>query len=48
MALPGHDRDSIYSSEFDSALKVMGAGILKTPFGAPPANAFCERLVESI
>ena len=26
----------------------MGASILKTPFQAPQANAFCERLVESI
>jgi len=30
-----HDRDSIYSSEFDSALKAMGVSILKTPFRAP-------------
>ena len=43
-----HDRDSIYSSEFDSALKAMGLKILKTPFRAPQANAFCERLVGSI
>ena len=40
-----HDRDSIYSSEFDSALNL---SILKTPFRAPQANAFCERLVGSI
>jgi transposase InsO family protein len=40
-----HDRDRIYSSEFDSALKAMGLEILKTPFRAPQANAFCERLV---
>ena len=43
-----HDRDSIYSCETDSALKSMGLGILKTPFRAPQANAFCERLVGSI
>ena len=43
-----HDRDGIYSSELDSALKSMGLGILKTPFQAPQANAFCERLVGSI
>jgi len=43
-----HDRDRIYSSEIDSALKTMGLGILKTPFRAPQANAFCERLVGSI
>ena len=40
-----HDRDSIYSSDFDSGLKVMGLKILKTPFRAPQANAFCERLI---
>jgi putative transposase len=43
-----HDRDNIYSSELDSALKSMGLGILKTPFHAPQANAFCERLIGSI
>jgi putative transposase len=43
-----HDRDSIYSSELDSSLKSMGLSILKTPFRAPQANAFCERLVGSI
>jgi transposase InsO family protein len=40
-----HDRDSIYSSGFDSGLKAMGLKILKTPFRAPQANAFCERLI---
>jgi len=43
-----HDRDSIYTAEFDSDLKAMGLSILKTPFRAPQANAFCERLVGSI
>ncbi len=43
-----HDRDNICSSELDSALKAMGLSILKTPFRAPQANAFCERLVGSI
>jgi putative transposase len=43
-----HDRDSIYSSELDSALKAMGLSILKTPFRAPQANAYCERLVGSV
>jgi hypothetical protein len=40
-----NDRDSIYSSELDSALKSMRLSILKTPFRAPQANTFCERLV---
>jgi putative transposase len=43
-----HDRDSIYSSELDSAVKSLGLSILKTPFRAPQANAFCERLVGTI
>jgi transposase InsO family protein len=43
-----HDRDSIYSSELDSAVKSMSLSILKTPFRAPQANAFCERLVGSM
>jgi len=43
-----HDRDSIYSSAFDSAVEAMGLSVLKTPFRAPQANAFCERLVGSI
>jgi putative transposase len=43
-----HDRDNIYSYDLDSALKAMGLGILKTPFRAPQANAFCEPLVGTI
>ncbi len=43
-----HDRDSIYSSDLDSALKNMDLKVLKTPFEAPQANAFCERLIGTI
>lgn len=43
-----HDRDSIYSRDLDSALQAMGLRILKTPYRAPQANAYCERLVGSI
>ena len=43
-----HDRDNLYSSELGSALTEMGLSILKTPFRAPQANAFCERLIGSI
>ena len=43
-----HDRDSIYSEEADSALKSIGIRVLKTPFRAPQANAYCERLVGTI
>ena len=43
-----HDRDSIYSTDLDSALQTMGLRILKTPYRAPQANAYCERLVGTI
>jgi putative transposase len=43
-----HDQDSIYSSELDAALRAMGLRVLKTPFQAPQANAFCERLVGTV
>jgi len=43
-----HDRDGIYSSDLDSALKAMDLRVLKTPFRAPQANAFCERLIGTI
>src|SRR5260370_15917944 len=43
-----HYRDSIYSCELDAALKAMDLRILKTPFQAPQANAFCERLIGTV
>jgi putative transposase len=43
-----HDRDSIFSCELDSCLQSMGMRVLKTPFRAPQANAFCERLIGTI
>jgi len=43
-----HDRDRIYSSELDAALKAMGLRIWKTPFQAPQANAFCERWIGTV
>ena len=43
-----HDRDSIYSSDFDAGLKAMALRILKTPYRAPQANAFCERLIGTV
>ena len=43
-----HDRDSIFSSELDSCLKSLGMQVLKTPYRAPQANAFCERLIGTI
>src|SRR5208282_3681677 len=43
-----HDRDSIYSRDFDAGLKAMDLRILKTPYRAPQANAFCERLIGTV
>ena len=43
-----HERDSIYSSDLDSALKAMNLRILKSPFQAPQANAFCARVIGTI
>jgi transposase InsO family protein len=40
-----HDRDAIFSSRLDADLTNLGVRVLKTPFRAPQANAFCERLV---
>jgi transposase InsO family protein len=40
-----HDRDRIYSHGLDEALKSLGLTVRKTPYKAPVANAFCERLV---
>jgi hypothetical protein len=36
---------AIYSADFDAGLKAMALRILKTPYRAPRANAFCERLI---
>lgn len=43
-----HDRDSIYSTDLDTAVRSFGVNVLRTPFRAPQANAFCERLVGTI
>jgi hypothetical protein len=43
-----HDRDAIFSSGLDTALKSFGVRVLKTPVRAPKPNAFCERLIGTI
>jgi putative transposase len=43
-----HDRDAIFSTSLDLALRNFGVRVLKTPVRAPKANAFCERLVGTI
>ncbi len=43
-----HDRDSIFSTAVDHALKGFGVRVLKTPIRSPTANAFCERVIGTI
>jgi transposase InsO family protein len=43
-----HDRSGIFAAELDWALETMGIRALKTPVGAPKANAYCERLIGSL
>ncbi len=43
-----HDRDSIFSSGMDGALKGFGVRPITTPVRAPKANAYCERLIGTI
>jgi transposase InsO family protein len=43
-----HDRDSIFSSHVDDMINGLGLEVLRTPFRAPRANSFCERLVGTI
>ncbi len=43
-----HDRDSIFSVEFDDSVRSLGLRVLKTPYRSPKANAVCERLIGSI
>ena len=44
-----HDRDSIFSAEFDHELSQgFGLTVLRTPPKSPQANAHCERLVGTV
>ncbi|MCP4557332.1 MAG: transposase, partial [Herbaspirillum sp.] len=43
-----HDRDSIFSQALDDSIEAMPLTVLKTPFRAPLANAFCERLIGTL
>jgi putative transposase len=43
-----HDRDSIYGGDFRRRAKGFGTRCLVTPPRAPQANAFCERVIESL
>src|SRR5690348_11658981 len=43
-----HDRSGIFSEGLDRAIENLGVEVLKTPVRAPPANAYCERLIGSL
>ena len=44
-----HDRDSIFSAEFDNELaRGFRLTVLRTPLKSPQANAHCERLVGTV
>jgi putative transposase len=43
-----HDRDAIFSTAVDQALKDFGVRALKTPIRTPTATAFCERVIGTI
>jgi putative transposase len=43
-----HDRDAIFSSEFDASVAGLGLEVIKTPVRSPQANSLCERLIGTI
>ena len=43
-----HDRDAIFSQEFDQRVHHLGLQVLKTPVRSPQANALCERLIGTL
>ncbi len=43
-----HDRDCIFSASLDQALRGFGVRPIRTPYRAPMANAYCERLIGTI
>jgi transposase InsO family protein len=43
-----HDRSGIFSRDLDQAVRFLGVQALRTPIGAPKANAYCERLIGTI
>jgi len=43
-----HDRDSIFSRNFDASIKALALQALKSPPHCPQANVICERLIGTI
>ncbi len=42
------DRDTKFSRPFDEVVRSEGARVILTPIGAPNANAYAERVIETI
>ena len=43
-----HDNDTTFTTDFDAVFQAQGIEVVHTPFQAPNANVFAERLVRSI
>ena len=43
-----HDRDAIFSTEFDASVARLGFEVIVTPVRSPKANSLCERLIGTL
>jgi transposase InsO family protein len=43
-----HDREALFSQEFDRRVRHLGLKVLKTPVRRPQAKALCERLLGTL
>jgi putative transposase len=43
-----HNRDAIFSSEFDASVTGFGLEVIRTPVRSPKANSLCERLIGTL
>ena len=43
-----HDRDGIFSPQFDQSVVNLGLRVLRTPPRSPQANSFCERVIGTL
>jgi hypothetical protein len=43
-----HDRDAIFSTEFDASVAHLGLAVIRTPVRSPKANALCEKLIGTL